>query len=64
MSIIPLDVQRRCEQRWAVRFAKGTHQGETKRDSDCHPSGFEQHHSTPSPEPHEDRKKQCRESGD
>jgi len=22
MSIIPLDVQRRCEQRWAARFAR------------------------------------------
>ena len=24
MSVIPLDVQRRCEQRWAARFARQT----------------------------------------
>ena len=24
MSIIPLDVQRRCEQRWAARFSRPT----------------------------------------
>ncbi len=43
-------------------FFVGTCQGETKCDSDCHPSGFEQHHSTPSSEPHEDRKNNAAKS--
>jgi hypothetical protein len=27
MSIVPLDVQRRCERRWAARFSRPTESG-------------------------------------